>query len=660
MKSSHKAKIEELESRVEKLEEKNRSLTKELKSFNSKFESLAFKETVVDKEKSSKQGRKIADNDVDAEVNLEIMYNLDMAHEQTVLSMQDVTDDDGELNVANEESVSAAPTNITAAQPSETTKPIVDITTGPKAKGILFHDMEESITRTASSNVQGISYKEIRPLFEEEYNKVQTLFKKDPEMDAERFKAPRKRTRKEKLEKYQTAKKQKGDELEKDNAEKQKLEEQQKSEELKRNLEIVPDDEDDVFVNVAPLSSRPPTIMDYKIYKEGKKGHFQIIRANGLIIAALRDELRKLKGKAIVDTMVSTYTIVPEMLKVDVEPIAPRLLNNRTVHSDYLRLTHEQAAILKEVVKTFTIEGNACPLTRITTTTEVPSRKPIALETDTPKLVVTLVYSRKPRKSKTTDPVCKSKIRNVTILRVYYVEGLGHNLFSIRHGLVRGLLKLKFEKDHLSSACAMGKSTKKPHKPKSKDTNQEKLYLLHIDLCGPMCGTSINGKKYILVIVNDYSRFTWVKCLRSKDEASDFIIKFLKMIQVVLKNKAILVAQGFRQEAGINFEESFASVARIEAIRIFIANAAHKNMVILQMDVKTTLLNGKLKEEVYVSQPEGFGDQDNPSHMCKLKKALWSQTSTTCMVRHVVTFPHFPTFLQRCSGSGTLHMKSKE
>ncbi|GJU42818.1 retrovirus-related pol polyprotein from transposon TNT 1-94 [Tanacetum coccineum] len=104
-----------------------------------------------------------------------------------------------------------------------------------------------------------------------------------------------------------------------------------------------------------------------------------------------------------------------------------------------------------------------------------------------------------------------------------------------KHCLVRGLPKLKFEKDHLCSACVMGKSKKKPHKPKSEDTNQEKLYLLHMDLCGPMRVASVNGKKYILVIVDDYSRFTWVKCLRSKDEAPDFIIKFLKMIQVRLK-----------------------------------------------------------------------------------------------------------------------------
>nr|GEU36940.1 hypothetical protein [Tanacetum cinerariifolium] len=87
--------------------------------------------------------------------------------------------------------------------------------------------------------------------------------------------------------------------------------------------------------------------------------------------------------------------------------------------------------------------------------------------------------------------------------------------------------------------------------------------------------------------------------------------------------KARLVAQGFKQEEGINFEESFALVAKIEAIRIFVANAARKNMTIYQMDVKTDFLNGELKEEVYVSQPAGFVDQDNPSHVYKLKKALY-------------------------------------
>nr|GEU45417.1 hypothetical protein [Tanacetum cinerariifolium] len=291
-------------------------------------------------------GRKIADIDADVEVNLENVYNLDMAHKETVLSMQDVTDADvkevaeemvevitttkiivdevstagGELNAGNEEPVSVAPTNITTAQQTEATKTTVDITTASKAKGIVFHEKEVSTTRKVSSKSQakdkekaklvkepkiqksrkaqiaideevarwieaewnadtkdnidwneGMSYEEIRPLFVEEYNKVQTLFKKDPKIDVERIIAPRKRTRKEKMEKDKTVKKQKGNELKHNNVEKQKLEEQQEAEELKRNLEIVPDDEDGIFMNVTPLSSKPPTIVDYKIYKEGKK-----------------------------------------------------------------------------------------------------------------------------------------------------------------------------------------------------------------------------------------------------------------------------------------------------------------------------------------------------------------------------------------------------
>ncbi|GJV83594.1 retrovirus-related pol polyprotein from transposon TNT 1-94 [Tanacetum coccineum] len=91
----------------------------------------------------------------------------------------------------------------------------------------------------------------------------------------------------------------------------------------------------------------------------------------------------------------------------------------------------------------------------------------------------------------------------------------------------------------------------------------------------------------------------------------------------VLKNKARLVARGYRQEEGIDFEESFALVARLKAIRIFLAFAAHMNMVVYQMDVKTAFLNGILREEVYVSQPDGFVDPENPNHVYKLKKALY-------------------------------------
>ncbi|GJV30660.1 retrovirus-related pol polyprotein from transposon TNT 1-94 [Tanacetum coccineum] len=139
---------------------------------------------------------------------------------------------------------------------------------------------------------------------------------------------------------------------------------------------------------------------------------------------------------------------------------------------------------------------------------------------------------------------------------IYYVEGLGRNLFLVgqfcdldlevavlhstinqlaKEGLVKGLPKLKYTKDHLCSACQMGKSKKECHKPKPAPSTNEKLQMLHMDLCELMRVESINGKRYILVIVDDHSRFTWVMFFRTKDEAPDIIIKFLKQAQVSLQ-----------------------------------------------------------------------------------------------------------------------------
>nr|GEY81524.1 integrase, catalytic region, zinc finger, CCHC-type, peptidase aspartic, catalytic [Tanacetum cinerariifolium] len=460
------------------------------------------------------------------------------------------------------------------------------------------------------------------------------------------------------------------------------------------------------------------------------------------------------------------------------------------------------------------------------------------------------------------------QLGNVTISRVYYVEGLRHNLFSVRKFydsdlevafwkntcfiwnldgvdllsgfrdtnlytislddmiktssicllskasktkswlwhrrlsdlkfgtlnrlskdvLTRGILKIKFKKDHLCLACALGKSKRSSHQPKAEDTNQEKLYLLHMDLCGPMRVESINGKKYILVIVDDYSQFTWVKFLRSNDEAPKAIIKCIKNIQVHLnatvcnvridngtefvnqtlrlvpnpipqqpfipptkndwdhlfqpmfheyfnppssaislvqvattlramdlsyslvstsidqdapstsipsikeQEQYLIISQGVEespkrphfyddpvhetlhedstsQGSSSNVRPSHTSFellgkwtknnlianvigdpsrstykdacsnppglmqckkkyinsrdCKIESIRIFIANAATKNMTIYQMNVKTAFLNGELREVVYVSQLEGFVDLDKPNYVYKLKKALY-------------------------------------
>ena len=92
---------------------------------------------------------------------------------------------------------------------------------------------------------------------------------------------------------------------------------------------------------------------------------------------------------------------------------------------------------------------------------------------------------------------------------------------------------------------------------------------------------------------------------------------------IVTRNKARLVAQGYRQEEGIDYDETFSPVVRLEAIRLFLAYVAHKNFKVFQMDVKSTFLNGKLSEEVYVAQPPGFPNPKHRNHVYRLDKALY-------------------------------------
>nr|GEV40243.1 retrotransposon protein, putative, Ty1-copia subclass [Tanacetum cinerariifolium] len=255
----------------------------------------------------------------------------------------------------------------------------------------------------------------------------------------------------------------------------------------------------------------------------------------------LKDTLSKLKGKAVVNDAITLYPIDPDLLRTDAAPLAPKLQNNWTAHYDYLKHTQEETATLREIVEN---ERLLSPLNT-------------SLDYKYLKDQVWLWHHR---------------------LSHMNFDAINH---LARQGLVRGLPNLKFEKDHLCSACAMDKSKKKSHNPKSKDTNQEKLYLLHMVMCGPMRVESVNGKKYILVIVDDYSRFTWVKCLISNDEALDFIIMFLKMIQIRLKvpvcriptnNGTKFVNQTLRkyyEQVGISHETS-------------VARSSHKNLEKLQ------------------------------------------------------------------------------
>nr|GEZ16321.1 retrovirus-related Pol polyprotein from transposon TNT 1-94 [Tanacetum cinerariifolium] len=717
-----------------------------------------------------------------------------------------------------------------------------------------------------------------------------------------------------------------------------------------------------------------------------------------LVITALKNTISKLKGKAVVNEAVTLHPIDPELLKIDVAPLASKLRNNRTAHNDYLKHTQEETATLREIVKNErllnplnTSLDYACKYTKriqellIILKQTCPCINDLGTKLTAVVQIVLWYLDSGCSKHMTgdrsqiinfvqkflgtvkfgNDHVAKImgygdyKIGNVTIFKVYFVEGPGHNLFSVgqfcdsdlevafhqhtcfirnldgldlltgsrgnnlytlslkdmmasspicllskasktkswlwhrhlshlnfgainhlaRQGLFRGLPKLKFEKDHICSACAMGKSKKKSHKPKSEDTNQEKLYLLHMDLCGPMrvgishetlvarspqqngvvkrrnrtliesartienfgklqpkddirifigyaptkkafriynrhtrrivetihvdfdelmimaseqssSGPALNEMTPVVQIVlwyfdsgcskhmigdrsqlinfvqkflgtvkfeNDHvvkimgygdykigntkswlwhrrlthlnfgaikhlarqglvrglpklkfekdylcsacamgkrlvhkpsfstpyalpSRNDWDLLFQPmfdellnpppsvepqapkviapiadttpetqssvipQDVEKDihdievahmgndplFGVPILEVTSALSSSMARLVARGYRQEERIDFEESFASVARLEAIRIFLAYAAHKNIVVYQMDVKTVFLNGNLREEVYVSQPDGFVDQDNPNHVYKLKKSLYGLKEAPC------------------------------
>ncbi|KAI3746365.1 hypothetical protein L6452_08795 [Arctium lappa] len=119
--------------------------------------------------------------------------------------------------------------------------------------------------------------------------------------------------------------------------------------------------------------------------------------------------------------------------------------------------------------------------------------------------------------------------RRLSHLNFRYINNL------VSGKLVKGLPELKYEREHLCAACEKGKMKRAPHKPNPEPSTNAPLELLHMDLCGPMRTQSLGGKKYILVIMDDYSRYTWVKFLRSKDETPDVLITFLKTTQLNLQ-----------------------------------------------------------------------------------------------------------------------------
>ncbi|GKC60359.1 retrovirus-related pol polyprotein from transposon TNT 1-94, partial [Tanacetum coccineum] len=132
--------------------------------------------------------------------------------------------------------------------------------------------------------------------------------------------------------------------------------------------------------------------------------------------------------------------------------------------------------------------------------------------------------------------------------------------------------------------------------------------------------------------LHKFERLKVWKLVPRPDKVMVITLKWIYKVKLdelgdIIKNKARLVTRGYRQEEGIDFDESFAPVARLDAIRIFLAYAAHINIVVYQMDVNTAFLNGILHEEVYVSQPDGFVDQDNPNHISQSSRGIFINQS---------------------------------
>nr|GEV05384.1 copia protein [Tanacetum cinerariifolium] len=187
--------------------------------------------------------------------------------------------------------------------------------------------------------------------------------------------------------------------------------------------------------------------------------------------------------------------------------------------------------------------------------------------------------------------------------------------------LVRNLAKLKFDQ-HLCDACKIGKQAHACHKAKNIVSMTRCLELLHMDLFGPSVELVTQPRNMTVIGTK------WV--FRNElDEKG-----------IVSQNKVRLVAQGYNQQEGIDYEETYGPVARLESIRILLAYACALDFKLFKMDVKSAFLNGFINEEVYVAQPLGFIDFEKPNHGYKLKKALYGLNKHPKLFAQILDTPY--------------------
>ncbi|GJV72932.1 retrovirus-related pol polyprotein from transposon TNT 1-94 [Tanacetum coccineum] len=314
------------------------------------------------------------------------------------------------------------------------------------------------------------------------------------------------------------------------------------------------------------------------------------IQEKAFVTTSLQIELRSLKGKNVLDnasTITNATTIALGMFKLDIEPISHRLKNNRDAHEDYLKKTIENTNTIRGLVEhtrkqnpSEPLLDSSCKFTKhvqellvyvsqtcpsftkpseklvvvtpmnkvkkfrfsktLTSSSNIHKQVESSKKPDFNTLVLpstglkssTSASISQPTGNKKNDKISQTpssnmknkvedhprRVKSKTTLFIYLLSKASKTKSWLWH---RRLSHLNF-----------GKSNKSSHQPKAEDTNQEKLYLLHMDLCGLMRVESINLKKYILVIIDYYSRFTWVKFLRLKDEAPVTLQEFYENVGI--------------------------------------------------------------------------------------------------------------------------------
>nr|GEW49808.1 retrovirus-related Pol polyprotein from transposon TNT 1-94 [Tanacetum cinerariifolium] len=416
-----------------------------------------------------------------------------------------------------------------------------------------------------------------------------------------------------------------------------------------------------------------------------------------------QNDLRKLKGKALVDNVVTSHTIDLEMLKIDVEPLGPKLLNNRTVHSDYLRHTQPSGNTKKDKIKQTPSSAKKNKLeayprnvrSSLQNKKSVVNTKIASVQNSKLNVNSDLQFARSPQQNDVIERRNRTLIEAARTMLIYAQASLflwaeavatarytqNPSIVRLRHvktqyELLHGkLLNLSFlyvfgalcyptndsknlRKLQLKADIAMA-SEQRSSRPALHEMTpatissglllqnplhqpvylpQQQLIKMHHHLVilkkppetqPPVIPNDVEEDNHDIEVahmgndsffepktykdtltqscwidamqeeLNEFERLEVWELVPRPDKVMIITLKWIYKVKLdelrgILNNKARLVARGYRQEEGIDFEESFTPVARLEAIRIFLAFVAHKNMVVYQMDVQTAFFNGNL------------------------------------------------------------------